>query len=203
MTLRVVGPGVGRTGTNSLKLALERLLGGRCHHMFEVRADPGHQIRLWTDAIEGRQVDWHEIMDGFIAQVDWPGASFWRELTSVFPEALVILSVRPAEEWYRSASQTIFQSLELEGEWRATMRKLLADRFCGRLGDKKAMVEAYERHNEDVRQTVSSDRLLEWSPTDGWDPLCGFLGVPVPEEPFPLTNTTTDFRRRVGLDANS
>ena len=203
MSLKVVGPGVGRTGTNSLKIALERLLGGPCHHMWEVGADPERQIPLWTAAIEGRPVDWHQIMDGFVAQVDWPGASFWQELTAAFPEAVVIMSVRPAEEWYRSASQTIFQAISLQGEWRATLRKLLSDRFCGRLDDKKAMIEAYERHNELVRTTIAPDRLLEWSPSDGWEPLCGFLGVPVPDEPFPVTNTTSEFREMLGLDSPS
>lgn len=200
MPLKVVGPGVGRTGTNSLKLALERLLGGRCHHMWEVGADSERQIPLWTAAIEGRPVDWTEIMDGFVAQVDWPGASFWRELTAAFPEARVILSVRPAEEWYLSASQTIFQAIRLEGEWRATLRKLLTDRFCGQLEDKGAMIDAYERHNDEVRRTIPPDRLLEWAPTDGWGPLCGSLGVPVPDEPFPMTNTTAEFRERLGMD---
>lgn len=201
MSLKVVGPGVGRTGTNSLKLALERLLGGRCHHMWEVGADPDRQIPLWTAAIEGRPVDWHDVMDGFVAQVDWPGASFWPELVSAFPEALVIMSVRPADEWYASASRTIFEAISLQGEWRATLRKLLTDRFCGRLDDKDAMIEAYERHNDEVRRRIPSDRLLEWSPTDGWEPLCGFLGQPVPSEPFPVTNTTAQFREMLGLDA--
>lgn len=203
MSLKVVGPGVGRTGTNSLKVALERLLGGRCHHMWEVGADPERQIPLWTAAVEGRPVDWHEMMDGFVAQVDWPGANFWPELTAAFPDALVIMSVRPADEWYASASNTIFQAISLEGEWRATLRRLLNDRFSARLDDKDAMIEAYEQHNDRVRRTIPPDRLLEWSPADGWDPLCSFLGTEVPSEPFPVTNTTAQFREMLGLDATS
>ena len=191
---------MGRTGTNSLKLALERLLGGRCHHMWEVGQDADRQIPMWTAAIDGAPVDWTQMMSGFDAQVDWPGASFWPELTSAFPEAHVILSARPAEEWYRSASDTIFQALRLDGQWRATLVRLLGQRFSDRFEDKDAMIDAYERHNEAVRAAISPDRLLEWSPTDGWDPLCKFLGVPIPDEPFPRVNTTADFRQMLGLD---
>lgn len=203
MTLKVIGPGVGRTGTNSLKLALERLLDGRCHHMWEVGQDPDRQIPLWTAAIAGERVDWTELMDGFVAQVDWPGASFWPELTATFPDALVVLSVRPPEEWYQSASGTIFQAMRLEGKWRATLLELLGDRFCDRLDDKEAMIDAYQRHNAAVRQAIAPDRLLEWTPADGWGTLADFLGVPVPDEPFPCTNTTSEFRQRFGLDLPS
>lgn len=200
MTLKVIGPGVGRTGTNSLKLALERLLGGRCHHMWEVGQDPERQVPAWTAAIEGKSVDWKQLMEGFVAQVDWPGASFWPELTEAFPDALVVLSVRPAEEWYLSASETIFQAIRLDGEWRASLVKLLEDRFCGRLEDKDAMIEAYERHNANVRDAIAPSQLLEWTTTDGWPPLAHFLGVEAPDEPFPRTNTTSEFRQRLGLD---
>ena len=117
-------------------------------------------------------------MDGLIARVDWPGASFWPELLVAFPDAMVILSVRPAEEWYRSALQTIFQAIRLEGAWRSTLRKLLTDRFCGRLEDKDAMIQAYEPHNDEVRHTVPSNRLLESSSTDGWEPLCPLGTIP-------------------------
>ena len=168
--------------------------------MWEVGQDADRQIPLWTAAIEGRPVDWNEIVDGFVAQVDWPGASFWPELTSTFPDALVVLSVRPAEEWYRSASETIFQAIRLQGQWRATLVRLLRDRFCDRLEDKDAMIEAYENHNSAVRSAIDPDRILELAPADGWGPLCAHLGVPVPDEPFPHTNTTPEFRRMLGLD---
>lgn len=200
MTLKVVGAGVGRTGTNSLKLALERLLGGTCHHMFEVGSRAGEQIPLWTDAIHGRPVDWNTVMDGFVAQVDWPGASFWPELSAAYPDALVLLSVRPADEWYRSASSTIFQAMKLDGGWLESMRKLLGDRFSNRFDDRTAMIEAYEAHNDRVRRSIPAGRLLEWSPAEGWEPICDRLGSEVPAEPFPVTNTTEEFRRVVGLD---
>ena len=111
MELEVVGAGVGRTGTHSLKLALEQLLDAPCHHMLEILGDPD-QIPAWIDAIEGRPVDWSAILARYGAIVDWPGAAFWRELSHANPDALVLLSVRDPEEWYRSASNTIFLTFD-------------------------------------------------------------------------------------------
>lgn len=205
MALRVVGAGVGRTGTNSLKVALETLLGGPCHHMFEIMANP-HQIPGWTDAIDGRDVDWHELLDGYVAQVDWPGASFWPELHAANPDALVILSVREDPDvWYESASNTIFQVFDkLPPEmmpWFNSVRGLMETRFCAELTDATAMKDAYVRHNDAVRAAVPAERLLEWTPSDGWEPLCERLDVPVPDEPFPVTNQTSVWRENFGLPA--
>src|ERR1700712_4865879 len=111
MTLKVVGAGVGRTGTNSLKMALEQLLGGPCHHMVEIIFNPS-QVSVWTDAIQGRPVDWGSVPAGYLSVVDWPGASFWPELSAANPDALVVLSVRDPEAWYRSATNTIFQVMD-------------------------------------------------------------------------------------------
>lgn len=203
MGLRVVGAGVGRTGTHSLKIALEQLLGGPCHHMLEVLGDPG-QIPGWTDAIEGRPVDWSTMPPGYLALVDWPGCSFWSELADANPDALVLLSVRDPESWYRSASNTIFQAFDTGGppelqSWMESVRGLLRDRFSDRFDEPPAMMDAYERHNESVRRSVPASRLLEWRPEDGWAPICDRLGVDVPDDPFPKVNTTDDFRSMVGL----
>jgi hypothetical protein len=197
MALRVVGAGVGRTATSSLKVALEQLLGGRCHHMSEVMTHP-EEIPAWMDAIDGKPVDWAAMMSGYVAQVDWPGASFWRELSAANPDALVILSVRSPESWYLSASSTIFQAFEKVPPemrpWFDKVRELLAARFSDDLDNPSAMMAAFERHNQAVRDEVPADRLLEWTPADGWAPLCERFGLAVPDEPFPLTNTTPDFR---------
>jgi hypothetical protein len=197
VSLKVVGAGVGRTGTHSLKEALEHVLGGPCHHMIEVFAHP-EEIPVWTDAIEGRAIDWAQLMQGYVAQVDWPGASFWPELLEANPDALVLLSVREPEDWYESATNTIFTGLNLSddelGPWMVSMKRLLGDRFCDDFGDKKAMIAAFERHNDDVRRRVPPAQLLEWAPQDGWGPMCARLGVAVPEDPFPVTNTTAEFR---------
>jgi Sulfotransferase domain len=200
MSLQVIGAGVGRTATHSLKEALETVLGGPCHHMIEVFTHP-EQVPVWTDAIEGRPVDWSQLMDGYVAQVDWPGASFWPELLESNPDALVVLSVRDPDAWYTSASNTIFPGLDRSdgetGPWLASVKQLLAERFCDDFTNRDAMVAAFERHNDDVRRRVPSTQLLEWRAEDGWGPICARLGVPAPEGPFPLTNTTEEFRANV------
>jgi hypothetical protein len=201
MELQVVGAGVGRTGTHSLKIALERLLGAPCHHMLEILGDPA-QIPAWTAAANGNP-DWPSIFERYAAVVDWPGAAFWKELHVAYPDALVLLSVRDPAGWYRSASNTIFQTFDLlppEFEpWMNTVRRLLEERFSADLESPDGMIEAFERHNEAVKATVPSDRLLVWELGDGWAPICERLGLPVPDEPFPLTNTTAEFRANFGM----
>jgi uncharacterized protein YndB with AHSA1/START domain len=202
MPLEVVGAGVGRTGTNSLKVALEQLLGKPCHHMFEIIVDPS-QIPQWTDAIEGRPVDWSTMPMGYGALVDWPGASFWPELTEANPDALVLLSVRDPEDWYKSASNTIFQVFDNAPpemlQWFESMHQLLGERFSDNLGDPGEMMTAFENHNDAVRRAIPAERLLEWSPGDGWDPICERLGLEVPDEPFPKTNDTNQWRANLGM----
>jgi Sulfotransferase domain len=192
MALRVVGAGHGRTGTYSLKLALERLLGGRCHHMAEILAGPEHHLPLWAPVLRGEEVDWEDVFAGYVAQTDFPGAAFWRELSAVFPDALVVLSTRPSEDWYRSAASTIFQLDSGSSPFSEIWRERFG--FHSRFDDPEAMITAYEWHNASVRSSVPPNRLLECTLGDGWPPLCDRLGVPVPDEPFPWTNTTIEFR---------
>jgi hypothetical protein len=198
--LKVVGAGVGRTGTHSLKLALEQLLGGTCHHMVEVFGHP-EEIPVWTAAIDGDDIDWNALMRDYVAQVDWPGGAFWPELSSANPDALVILSVRDPDAWYTSCQNTIFPAMSMmrEDPWMAAMMRLLHDRFSDRLDDRDAMIAAFEKHNDAVRAGVPADRLLEWSAADGWEPICERLGLPVPAEPFPKVNSTEEFRAMMGL----
>ncbi len=197
MTLRVVGAGLGRTGTLSLKLALERLLGGPCHHMMEVFAHP-EQLPSWHAAARGRMPDWHELLKGYVAAVDWPSAAFWPELAEAFPDALVLLSVRDADAWWKSAGGTIFPALEhaTSPEWRAMIDDLFAARFTSAYADRDAAIAAFERNNARVRERIPARRLLEWRAGDGWAPICRALGVPVPAEPFPHVNTTAEFNAR-------
>lgn len=198
MTLRVVGAGLGRTGTHSLKLALERLLGAPCYHMVEVFQHPEH-VPVWLAAAQGNMPDWNELFAGYAAAVDWPASGFWPELSAAYPEALIVLSVRDPESWWRSAHETIFPSIDSvppDSDWRKMIDSMMASRFIRDLEDREACIAAFERHNAQVRETAPADRLLEWRASDGWGPLCTALGLPVPEEPFPHTNTREEFLAR-------
>lgn len=202
MTIRVVGAGLGRTGTHSLKLALENLLGGPCYHMLEVLGHPEH-LPIWEQAGKGQMPDWSALLAGYEAIVDWPGASFWREMAEAFPDAVILLSTRAdAETWWTSANATIFQVItglpaDTEDPFANMWRAIAENRFTPRTDDHDAAIAAYERHNADVRATADPSRLVEWQPGDGWEPLCAALGVDVPDEPFPHVNTTDDFRAMV------
>src|ERR1700761_9447882 len=156
MTLRVVGAGVGRTGTESLKLALEHLLGGRCYHMLEVLAHP-ESVTYWASAGRGEMPDWDQVFDGYVAAVDWPVAAYWPELSAAFPDAPVLLSTRAsAEEWSRSASQTIFalDPAKMPGAADPAFFEGIFSRFTFAVDNPQAAMEAYETHNRKVRERI-------------------------------------------------
>jgi Sulfotransferase domain len=206
MGLKMVGAGVGRTGTMSLKAGLEILLGKPCYHMVEVFGHPEH-VPLWRAAAEGATVDWQSMLDGYAATSDFPACLFWHEILDANPGAVVVLSThRDSASWWDSASQTIFSidgsQLPPEmSEWFDMWRNVAAARFTPDWTDKQAAIAAYERHNAGVRASVPSGRLVEWTPSDGWEPLCDALGLAVPDEPFPHLNKKEDFPR-VDADTN-
>lgn len=208
MALRVVGAGLGRTGTHSLKCALEQLLDAPCYHMLEVFGRP-EDIPVWQRAVDGDSPDWHGFLADFGAAVDWPVAAFWSELSAAFPDAIVLLSTRDTAGWWASASRTIFEVSERAATpsddpvmvAQMTMIRTLFDRrFTSGWRDEVIAKATYEAHNEAVRAAVPVDRLVEWHPGDGWAPICTALRVPVPSEPFPHVNTTSEFRAMAGLD---
>ena len=198
MTVRVVGAGVGRTGTLSLKAGLESLLDAPCYHMLEVFGHPEH-VGMWRAAAEGEAVDWHAMLDGYGATSDFPACLFWQEILEANPESVVVLSTRrdPAT-WWESASQTIF-ALDADqlppemGECFEMWRAVATARFTPKWTDRDEAIAAYERHNAEVRHRAPAGRLVEWKPADGWEPLCAALGMSVPEEPFPHLNKREDF----------
>jgi hypothetical protein len=197
MALRVVGAGCGRTGTMSLKLALERLLGEPCYHMVEVFSHPQH-VPEWRSAATGRMPDWNNLFSGYAAAVDWPASAFWPELSEAYPDALVVLSTRDSESWWRSAHETIFARLNEvpNPEFLGMVEALFTARFTPDITNRDACIAAFERHNARVREAVPAERLLEFQASQGWEPLCKALGVPIPDEPFPHVNTREEWAAR-------
>jgi hypothetical protein len=206
MTLKVIGSGFGRTGTLSMKLALEQLGFGPCHHMMEVMGNPA-QPAHWKALAAGKAVDWNEVFQGYNSQVDWPGAAVWRETSAHFPAAKVVHTERPEDEWWNSFSTTIGKFFRVAHEMAlpphiadifATMSGgFMKDTFGGNV-DKDTVVAAYRRNNQRVRDSIPGDRLLVFNVGDGWGPLCRFLGVAEPETPFPRSNARDEFWTHFG-----
>ena len=201
--LKVIGAGFGRTGTLSLKQALETLGFEKCYHMSEVVANPRH-VDLWRAAWRG-EGPWDEIFSGYMAAVDWPAVAFWTRLVRHYPSAKVVLTVRDADSWFRSARNTIFRSMT-EGlssddparHHRMMMLKeiIIDGTFKGDLEDEQNAVAVYTRHVERVIAEVPPERLVVFDPREGWPPLCAALNVPVPNLPFPRVNTSHEFVER-------
>ncbi|MER7083554.1 hypothetical protein SAMN02982929_00672 [Saccharopolyspora kobensis] len=202
--VQIIGAGFGRTGTASLKAALERLGYGPCYHMFEVIAQPD-RVQHWARALDGEISDWETVLGGFNSTVDWPGCTFWRELMDFYPDAKVLLTVRDPEKWYDSVHSTIYQFAQEEPEdghsfakLRPTVERLVWDgTFGGRFADRAHAIEVFEAHNAAVQAAVPADRLLTYRVGEGWERLCDFLGVPVPEEDFPHVNDSASIRELV------
>lgn len=200
--MRIIGAGFGRTGTHSLKVALERLLGGTCHHMMEVFAHPD-EVPIWTAAARGDAPDWATFLSGYTAICDWPGAACWPELAAAFPDAPVVLSHRDVDSWWRSATATIFPGVtatDAGDPWRAMVDAILARSGITDVTDEAGCKAAYLANLERARAEIPAARLVEWTAADGWEPLCAALGVAVPDEPFPLTNTTAEFQARAAAN---
>jgi hypothetical protein len=199
MTMQVIGAGVGRTGTMSLRLALNQLGLGPCHHMEDVLKNMATQVPLWTDALNGNP-NWSAIYSGFESAVDWPTAAFYRELAVEYPEAKFVLSVRSPESWAASFGATIYKALA--GKENAPPEKrdwlVMAESIITSSGfppglDDDGLMYAFMRHNEMVKATIPANQLLEFEAKDGWEPLCEFLGTAVPDMPFPRTNNREEF----------
>ncbi len=200
MALEAIGAGLGRTGTLTLKTALERLGFGPCHHMVEVLAHP-EQIPFWNRAAKGETVDWEEVYGPYRATVDWPGCHFYAQLAERYPEAKVVLSKRDPERWYESMSETILQEMANMGlaSWTDDHPMLFGGLIIGRDTfafdfAKANVIAAFERHNAAVQRLIPPERLLVFEPAQGWEPLCAHLGVPVPDEPFPRVNDRAEFQ---------
>jgi len=202
MALQVIGAGLGRNGTLTLKTALEEIGFGPCHHMVEVFAHPD-QGQFWLKAAQGEKVDWEEVFANYKASVDWPSCHFYKELSERYPDAKVILSERDPKQWYASITNTILKSMTQmiekdpeRAKWFEFARLIVIEQTFHNDLSEDNMIAAYLRHNAKVKATIAPERLLVFNPAEGWDPLCRFLGTAVPETSFPLVNTTAEFQTR-------
>lgn len=196
MGLKVIGSGLGRTGTLSTKLALEQLGFAPCHHMVEVFMNPD-SVPLWIAAGEGKP-DWDAIFGKYQSMVDHPGCAYWRQLAEHYPEAKVLHTVRDPDKWFDSTQATIFspdRPLPSEGPMGTFFGQILAW-YGGDMHDRTFMKDFFRRHTEAVVAGVPKERLLVFEVSQGWEPLCEFLGVPAPDAPYPRENSTADFQSR-------
>jgi hypothetical protein len=208
--LDVIGAGFGRTGTLSLKAALERLGFGRCHHMHEMLTAPQESFDHWERAAQGEDIDWEEVYGDFRSTVDWPGARFWRELAAFYPSAPVILSTRDPQQWYDSAHGSVYQAMQsrhagaghaqdplLKRMGKLTDSLIWNGTFQGRFADMEYAKQVLTDHEAAVRREIPAGRLLVYEVSQGWQPLCDFLGVPVPDERFPVLNTRAMYHAQI------
>lgn len=202
MSLEVIGAGFGRTGTLSLKTALEKLGYSGCYHMMELFQHPEH-LSWWERATRGERIDWSNVFEGYRAAVDWPACAFWRDYYHLYPDAKVILSVRDADSWFDSVMNTIYPagSGALQSDdphmrrWAEWANELVwQGTFDGLPNDRAHATAVFKAHNEQVKRLCDPSRLLVFEASEGWGPLCEFLGKPVPDEPYPRTNTTEEFK---------
>lgn len=216
MPLKIIGTGLGRTGTHSLKLALEQLGFGKCYHMMELFQQP-QGLKYFKQAEKNEHVNWDEIFEGYSAAVDYPVARYYKQLIKYYPEAKVIHTIRDPELWYESASATIFWAskpyslrilklavhLPFSCEARKRIPVLLYNRklseleFGKNLKDKKKVIEIFKQHTDRVIAAIPREQLLIFNPKDSWKPLCEFLKVIVPTYPFPKSNTREEFMNNV------
>ncbi|WP_084433838.1 sulfotransferase family protein [Kibdelosporangium aridum] len=203
--LKLINAGLGRTGTTSLQVALERLGFGPCYHMFDI---VGSQERLaqWEKIVcDGQSPDWPEVFDGYTSAVDGPPAIYYRQIVEAFPETKVVLTVRDAERWYQSTYETLYQFVANgqappPGSPPARLRRVVNTMvwdglFDGRFADKDYAIEVYHNRNQEIVNTVHPDKLLVFDVKQGWEPLCAFLGVDVPAEDFPHANDTENMQQ--------
>jgi hypothetical protein len=198
MTLKVVGSGLGRTGTKSMQTALNMLGFGPCHHMVEVFRHP-ETMQLWVDAAEGRP-DWDLIFKDYRSMVDYPGAAHWRALAAHYPEAKVLHTVRDPDKWFDSTQATIFAPRSHAQAAQEGVQGAFFASFMGpmreHIADRAFMTDYFRCHTEEVKAAIAPERLLVYEVGEGWERLCAFLGVPVPSEPYPSENSREEFQAR-------
>jgi hypothetical protein len=199
MPLKIVGSGLGRTGTKSMQTALNMLGFGPCHHMVEVFRQP-ETMALWIEASKGKDV-WDEIFKDYQSAVDYPTAAFWRQLADKYPDAKVLHTTRDADQWYESAYSTILSPNSPASRAGSGVQAEFFASFAGQIRphmeDRAYMTDYFRKHDAEVKATIAPERLLVYEAGSGWEPLCRFLGAPVPKEPYPSENSRAEFIARV------
>jgi hypothetical protein len=200
MSIKVIGTGFGRTGTDSMREALTVLGFGLCHHMSEVFAHE-EQKRLWRAFAQGAAPDWNEVFAGYSSCMDWPSAFYWRELMTFYPDAKIVLTYRSPESWWESFEKTILIGINKSVDPESLGLALIAKKvFGGWPGDRAHAMSVYEANVRAVMDTVSPVRLLVHKLGDGWEPLCAHLGVAVPDQPYPSRNAQGDFHKTFSIN---
>lgn len=206
MPLEVIGAGFGRTGTNSLKLALEILGYDKCHHMKEVIPNL-EQLHYWDKISRGEKQNWDDVFKGYKASVDWPSSAYYKELAEYYPDAKIVLGIRDPEAWYKSVSETIYPLSTGMPRWLKKLNKRIGTFapfvnrtiwhgiFEDKFDDKEFALKVFRDHIEEVKQSIPPERLLLHQAKDGWEPLCQFLNKPVPDTPYPRVNEAKEFKR--------
>lgn len=212
MSIKVIGAGFGRTGTLSLKTALEEVGFDKCYHMVEAFKNHQH-VKQWKRAAKGKQVDWDDVFAGYQSVVDFPGCLYYEELLAHYPDAKVVLTYRDPMSWYKSAYDTILTIRPRDDQIKKMLKNYLfsskarnvfhmglqnrstivKDLFQGRVDDQQFVVDVFNKHLEEVKSKVPAHQLLVYQVSEGWEPLCNFLEVPVPNKPFPQSNKRADF----------
>lgn len=199
MALKIIGAGMGRTGTASLKVALEILGFGPCYHMSEVLKNPQH-IHDWLQVVE-QEKSWDSLFADYSATVDNPGCNYWQELADFYPQAKVILTLRDSESWFESTRQTIhsaeFTAFIHNSPFGEMMQKTMWDKMQNNMHDKAFMCEFFEKRSVEIISKIQSERLLVYRVSEGWQPLCRFLGLAIPNQPFPRINSREETKQLI------
>lgn len=218
MAIRVIGAGLARTGTMSMKAALEELGFNGCYHMIDLLGNP-QQVHYWEAASRGEDVNWDELFEGYQATVDYPGCRYYKQFMELYPDAKVVLTVRDPNNWYESTRDTIYQVMlrtfgekgdeknapSFPGDPQLLLRvmellrkDMWLDDFEGRFEDREFAIDFFNRWVAQVKEHVPANRLLVFDVRQGWGPLCEFLDVPVPQDkPFPRLNDREAFMNRI------
>ena len=208
--MKVFGAGFGRTGTMSLKFALEKLRIGPCYHMREVVSRPSH-IKLWYDISRGEHPNWNRLFSGFNSAVDFPVCLFYKQLINKFPEAKFILTLRDFDTWYISTANTIYKVPSILPDWFEKVvypirmfivmqvNLIWVGLFKNNFSDRDSTKLVYYEHMESVKKIIPADKLLIYNVKEGWEPLCEFLDVDVPDIPFPKVNDTAEMLRNFAI----